>query len=185
MISRQTPRRTFDAGLLTRALTCGLVWALAGSLGCGRNDAERGAVGPQALPRASNTEAQSSAPSPSVAQPVTPGPALALDTTLRILPDGIGLSIRNHGTEAVSLKRSVSLVRDGKTLEASALSLQLGCTVTACITLLPGTELLAPHWLDLPSAERCDAALLPPPAQSASLRLHACADERSQDIVLP
>ncbi len=158
-------------------------------LGCSRGAPEHPetrALTPDALPRGEEAAPQASAAN-DVAQTAqgAQGPALTLDGQVRSLPEGLGLSIRNRGTEAVALKRSLSWLNRDQSLAPSSLSLQLGCSDAPCITLEAGTEWLSPHWLDAPSAERCGTSLATRPADAVALRLHACEGSRSQDIVLP
>lgn len=150
--------------------------------GCGRNDAEHRVLTPSSPSLAPEeaapvVDARAAAPAP-------PAAPLTLSVSLRAVSGGLGLAVRNTGAEAVSLRSAVSLERNGQLVLANALSLQATCAPETCVTLLPGTEYLAPRWLDLPSAERC-GTLLQAQAPGSLLRIKDCRGERSQEVLLP
>jgi hypothetical protein len=111
-----------------------------------------------------------------------PGPqrALALALSVERSQAGIGLHVVNGSAERVELAAPVLVMRagapDARTPEpaAQALTLRLDCAHQGCVTLEPGSELLAPAWLGQIEGERCDALFRPQAPGEYELVVRSC-----------
>jgi hypothetical protein len=111
-----------------------------------------------------------------------PGPqrALALALSVEHSQAGIGLHVVNGSAERVELAAPVLVTRagapDARTPEpaAQALTLRLDCAHQGCVTLEPGSELLAPAWLGQIEGERCDALFRPQAPGEYELVVRSC-----------
>jgi hypothetical protein len=97
----------------------------------------------------------------------TPAP-LALALSVERTPQGVGLHVANTSQERVELASPVLVAG------ALALSLRLDCAHQGCVTLEPGSELLAPPWLGQIEGERCDALYRPQQAGDYEFVVKAC-----------
>lgn len=100
------------------------------------------------------TTTATTAPAASSVTPVPAGPAPTLAFVATPGPDGIVLSIANHGSSEASLRAQIEVEVDHEGTftaapSASSLTLRYDCSHEAedCTTLAPGAELLPPSWL--------------------------------------
>lgn len=111
---------------------------------------------------ASEEVASPSAVPSSVETPPPPGPAPTLAFVATPGPDGVALSLANHGADASLRSTVVVEVETNGTFaaapSASTLALRYDCAHAAdpCVTLAPGAELLPPSWLGTWGDMQCE-----------------------------
>ncbi len=106
----------------------------------------------EATPPPAEAVEEVAAPPTTAAPPPGPAPTLALVATPG--PDGVAISIANHGGADASLRSAVVVeVDEGGSFSgapsSSTLALRYDCArePEPCVTLAPGAELLPPAWL--------------------------------------
>jgi hypothetical protein len=152
-----------------RAPACALLLLAA----CTRREPAHPAEGPSTRADATPEEVGSAPPGTR---------ALALTLRVERTLAGVGLHVMTGSAERVELAAPVLVTRtgapDARAAEpppgARALTLRLDCTQQGCVTLDPGSELLAPPWLGQIEGERCDALYRPEVPGEYELVVRSC-----------
>jgi len=145
---------------------------------CGAGEAPKPEV-PTTLPSTPQVAPKAADDTPSQARELKP------ELQLRVVAVGSGLGLRviNVGKERVSLAAKVILEsKSGDDAKDSGLVLQTTCQSQGCVTLLPGSEIDAPAWLERVSGERCGTLLVPKTNGEQALRISSCGGSHSVSI---